>query len=385
LSLARRDKVISPIVALFLLFLLCLVAIPVAKGSTAQTVITSPNLQASGYFGSSVAVTGGITVIGAASETVSGNVGAGRAYLYNVQTGSLTATLTSPNSQAGGSFGTAVATDGNIVVIGADDENSFIGNAYIFNAQTGSLTETLTPSAGGYFGSSVAVDGNIVVVGAYGATVDGYSAAGRVYIFNAQTGAVTGTLTSPNPQQLGAFGGAVAISGNTLVVGAAGETAGGDSSAGRAYIFNAQTGALTETLTSPNLQSNGGFGGSVAIDGNTVVVGAPGENIVAGRVYIFNAETGVLVATLVSPNTQSDGYFGNLVAVRGNTVVVGAPSETVAGNTLAGRAYIFNAQTGALTEHSACALPRMVIQLSSVQLTRLSKATLSPAACTLST
>jgi hypothetical protein len=105
------------------------------------------------------------------------------------------------------------------------------------------------------------------------------------------------------------------------------------------------------TFTSPNPEPNGEFGWSVAISGNIVVVGAPGETVAgfakAGRAYIFSSE-GSLIATLTSPNPQTNGPsgrftpygaplgFGYAVGVSGTIVVVGAPGET----TQAGHAYI---------------------------------------------
>jgi len=155
------------------------------------------------------------------------------------------------------------------------------------------------------------------------------------------------TLVSPNSQAGGSFGSSVASSGGVVVVGADDETVSGNGDAGRAYVFNAFTGALTKTLVSPNSQTLGSFGYSVAVSGGVVVVGAWDETVsgngAAGRAYVFNAFTGTLTKTLVSPNSQLAGYFGSSVASSGGFVVVGAPDETVSGNPGAGRAYVFNA------------------------------------------
>ena len=105
------------------------------------------------------------------------------------------------------------------------------------------------------------------------------------------------------------------------------------------------------TLVSPHPQINGDFGSSVAVGDRVVVVGAPSETVsgknYAGRAYVF-ALTGALIITLVSPNSQTIGAFGVSVAVGDGVVVVGAPSETVSGKATAGRAYVF-ALTGALS------------------------------------
>jgi hypothetical protein len=119
--------------------------------------------------------------------------------------------------------------------------------------------------------------------------------------------------------------------------------------AGNAYVFDAASGSLVSTLTSPNAASHRGFGTSVAIsEGDpTVVVGAPQETVSsqggAGRAYTFDATTGTLIASLISPYAEFNGNFGQSVAISEGdpTVVVGAPQETSSGQVSAGNAYIF--------------------------------------------
>jgi hypothetical protein len=115
----------------------------------------------------------------------------------------------------------------------------------------------------------------------------------------------------------------VAISSNLAVVGASGEdtTAMG---AGSAYVFDASTGALLHTLNNPTPAEYDGFGASVALSGKFAVVRAPGDDTVAvnaGSVYVFNAGTGALLDTLGD---------GGSVAVWGNSLLVGNPASEVA-------------------------------------------------------
>ncbi len=214
--------------------------------------------------------------------------------------------------------------------------------------------------ASGFFGTAVAVSGTTVVVGAPDENASGHLNSGHVYIFNSKTGAATLTLTSPHPQHNGEFGLSVAVSGTTVVVGAPGETASGQAGAGHAYTYNATTGKLIKTFTSPNAQTAGLFGGSVAISGKTVLVGAEDETVLiffstflnAGHAYTFHATTGKLIKTFRSPNPQTNGNFGHSVATTGKTMVVGALGETVSGNTTAGRAYTFSTATGQADIHA---------------------------------
>src|SRR5256712_466733 len=222
----------------------------------------------------------------------------------------------------------------------------------VLAARSPSITTFTSPNVqtDGRFGESVAVSGNMVVVGALCETAGASppcpcARAGHVYIFGT-TGSLIATLTSPNVETDGWFGFPVAVSGTMVVVGAENETVGGIVGAGHAYIFST-TGSLIATLASPNAQSNGRFGRSVAMSGSSIVIGAYFESVNglrAGRAYIFNI-TGSLNATLVSPNPTNNGYFGFEVAINGTRVVVGAPFE--------GHAYICSAAgcpaTGALS------------------------------------
>src|SRR5712691_7021520 len=204
-------------------------------------------------------------------------------------------------------------------------------------------TITLTsPNAqtNGRFGNSVAVsEGDpIVVVGASleSAGTPAQPEAGHAYVLDTTTGLIT-ALTSPTPQFDGEFGFSVAVSGTTVVVGAPDESAGTPAQpvAGHAYVFDATDGSLITTFTSPNAQTVGLFGDSVAVGGTTVVVGAPQESAgtpaqpLAGHAYVFDATDGSLITTLTSPTPQTEGLFGLSVAVsEGPIVVVGAPLES---------------------------------------------------------
>ncbi len=199
------------------------------------------------------------------------------------------------------------------------------------------------------FGSTVAVAGNIMVVGSlddYDADGDGTieTGAGSAYIYLRSAQGTWNLLKQLKPSDaraLGQFGLAVAISGNTLVIGAGGANA--------AYIFQKDQGGLNnwgevkKLVASDDTQTDR-FGDSVAISGNTVVVGAPFEShdvdgndtddLLVGAAYIFFKDKGgtnnwgevkKLVASDAQINPGQVGeLFGNSVAISGTTVVVGA-------------------------------------------------------------
>jgi hypothetical protein len=161
------------------------------------------------------------------------------------------------------------------------------------------------------------------------------------YVFDAATGALVATLNNPAPASGDSFGSSAAVSGNTVVVGAYGDDTGSTDS-GSAYVFDAATGALIAALTNPTAASGDSFGVSAAVSGNTVVVGSYLDDTGAadaGSASVYNATTGALVATLNNPTPADFDYFGYSVAVSGNTVVVGA-SQDDAGAWNAGSAYV---------------------------------------------
>jgi FG-GAP repeat len=129
-----------------------------------------------------------------------------------------------------------------------------------------------------------------------------------------------------------------------VLVGAPDEMAtGGYGSAGNAYTFGPATGHLMTVLAGPTPASDRFFGASLGIDGSTLLAGAPGENALGqsagGRAYTFNSTTGDMTSSLTSPSVQLDGGFGSSLASSGSTIVVGAPFEMASGEE-GGHAYL---------------------------------------------
>ncbi len=349
-----------------------------ASGSLISSELMAPNWPASGFFGSSVAENGSDGVIvGAPFETGGGYTYGGHAYLFH----QIPLRIASPDPLApsgyapGGLFGWSVAVDNGVTVVGAPDENGSAdeagaGSAYLLLSSTGPMVPLVPeyPQAGAQFGYAVAVWGKLVAVGAPDQTAGG-AEDGAVYLYSAATGQLEAMLLSPQPSGSGLFGASVATNGSTVVVGAPGENHG----AGYAYSFQRKVHILTTywspvglNTTDPSshqASGNGEFGFSVAINGSTVVVGAPGENsssgdvTQAGNAYVFDAANGTLAFALTSPHPQSSAApyftwgFGHSVAVASGTIVVGAPGDSALGSAQAGHAYVFS-ETGGLPLHT---------------------------------
>ena len=345
--------------------------------------IDNPNPFSSGssdFFGrgfvgaTGVAISDNYAIVGAYGEDEYINAQSGKAYIFNVTSGSLVHTLDNPNAydtEVNDQFGKSVAISGNLAIVGAPFEDdaggTSSGKAYIFNVTSGALVYTLdNPNAydtseNDYFGNSVAISGDRAIVGASGEDTAGGNSSGKAYIFNTTTGNLVHTLDNPNAYdtEVGdAFSRSVAISGDRAIVGAANEDDAGGLSSGKAYIFNVTTGALVHTLDNPNAYDTSAydeFGRSVSISGNRAIVGAYREDDsggdLSGKAYIFNVATGALVHTLDNPSAYGTSYadqFGESVAISGNYAVVGAYDEDDAGASKSGKAYIFNVSNGEL-------------------------------------
>ena len=158
---------------------------------------------------------------------------------------SLQAKLTAGDAAAGDRFGTSVTLDGDTVLVGApydDDGGSDSGSAYVFtrSGTAWSLQAKLTAgdaAAGDGFGTSVALDGDTALVGAYGDDDSG-SASGSTYMFTRSDSAwiQQGKLTAGDAAADDGFGGSVALDGDTALVGAYEDDDGGSGS-GSAYVF----------------------------------------------------------------------------------------------------------------------------------------------------
>jgi hypothetical protein len=210
------------------------------------------------------------------------------------------------------------------------------------------LEQKLTASdgaAGDWLGNSVAIDGDTLVVGAS----YGNAKKGAVYIYQrlGDSWTQTAKLTASDGTGGDLLGYSLAIDGDTIVAGAPDDSGGTHASRGSVYTF-ARTGAAARTETAKLTASDGGefhgLGQSVAIDGDTIVAGGN-----QGSVYTF-ARTGAAARTETAKLTASDGAagdgFGRSVAIEGDTIVAGAWTDDVGANANQGSVYTF-ARTGA--------------------------------------
>jgi RNA polymerase sigma factor (sigma-70 family) len=294
------------------------------------------------WFGRPIAMVGDNILIGACGDDVGAN-DAGAAYLFD-SNGTLLQTFHSATPAAGDYFGMAIATLGSKILIGAPGEDvgaTDAGAAYLFDA-SGTLLQTFQdPAAADYdwFGSAVALVGSNILVSAPGDDSAGTDA-GAVYLFNAR-GALLQTFLGPASEAEVWFGSAVAVVGNNILVGAPGDDTGG-TDAGAVYLYD-RSGTLLQSFLNPTPAIDDRFGYCTATLGNNVLVGAPRDDsgaTNAGAVYLFDPN-GSLLQTFLNPTPEAEDSFGSrgIVPV-GSNILIGVPRDDTGGRD-SGIAYLF--------------------------------------------
>ncbi|KAF5087824.1 FG-GAP repeat protein [anaerobic digester metagenome] len=254
-------------------------------------------------------------------------------------------------------FGRSVAMDGDLVAVGAGGADagpvSNAGAVYLFKRQgQGYIPEAklVAPDAtdGAEFGRAVAIQGNTVIVGARFAQVGDLSKAGAVYVFKKYQGSwhFEDKIVSPEPADEDNFGRALAVQGNLLVVTARKENLNA-ADVGAAYVFTCRGGEWTNTakITAGDPTPGAYFGQSVAVRGGLIVVGARNADPDgAGAIYLFreSSEGWEEIAKVAPPDGKADDNFGFTVAMAGDTIAVGARRADLPGAKDAGAAYVFS-------------------------------------------
>lgn len=320
------------------------------------------------YLGTGFAMAGDTALAGApyariGSDTSVRNHGA--VYVFTktkgvwTQTQKLTASDVAPNAY----FGEAIALQGDTAIVGADgvavNGANAVGAAYVFTRATDgtwSQTQKLTPSDGTTtdgFGLKIAIDGSTALVCASYATINGNGQQGKVYVYKESDSGVWSEaqqLLAADGAAYAYFGKAMAIQGDTLLIGSNGNS----DNQGAVYVFSESNGSWSQVqrLAASDSTSGGFFGSSVALSGSAALVGATSMavngNVAAGAAYVFTETGGEWAQTqkLTAGDGNSYAQFGVSVALLGPTALIGAPYATVNGNANQGAAYVFTESNG---------------------------------------
>jgi hypothetical protein len=335
------------------------------------------------------------------------NGGLKTTYSLAITHGKQEAYIKASNAEAQDVFGLSVAISGDTLLVGAPYEDSAstgvngnqndnsatdVGAAYVFvRVQDTWVQQAYLKSKFGsepyraqHFGSSVALAGEIAVVGApaesgfahgvnqsptFPSTSQDPRVDGAAFVFERSNGTQWNLTAYLKPCNKGAPGSTVAIGDNTIVIGMPGEdnslqgvtnastcseSDGNAASSGAVYVFVRTASGWTQQayLKASDSVSGLGFGGAMAIAGNSLAVGAGGANGSKGAIYIFARSNGMW--SQQAKLTVDSAVVGqNLdVAIDGNTVVETARPPVVGANGN-GEAYVFVGTGSTWTEQAS--------------------------------
>ncbi|MCG3129632.1 MAG: hypothetical protein FLDDKLPJ_00366 [Phycisphaerae bacterium] len=297
----------------------------------------------SDYFGTRIARWGELALIAALHDDDHGS-SSGAVYAFELADGVWlqTAKLTADDGAAYDYFGASIAFCKGVAVIGADGDDGLArnaGSAYVFEQVNGAWLQSAKLEAADAerdddFGSAVALFDETVLIGAPGDDVGGYSR-GSAYVFERTDGtwSQTAHLTADDGVNWDEFGSAVALSGDTALIGVQYRDDGGSNS-GSVYVFEKVGGAWTQTakLAAEDPQEYAAFGFSIALLGDTALIGAyrdDGPSVNSGSAYVFEISGGRWrqTAKLSAADGGEGDYFGYSVLLTDGAALVGAPNH----------------------------------------------------------
>jgi hypothetical protein len=265
-------------------------------------------------------------------------INSGSAYIFDVsdptapvQTGKLHA----DTPERDDFFGFATAVSGDTAIVGAWGAG-INGEAYLFDIETNTMTFKLLPpllKKGSVFGFAVDIHNTVAVVGDR-RNDDAASDAGAAHLFDTTTGAILATVTAPDANEDDRFGWRVAIHNDRLIACANRADIGGQAQIGAAYLYDIADPTdpiFLAKLVAPDGEAEDFFGSSVDLNDNLAVIGAFQHNEFIGAAYLFDASDGTLLEKLAPSDGLPDEQFGRAVAIDGGMVLVGAPDNAERG------------------------------------------------------
>jgi hypothetical protein len=295
-------------------------------------------------FGHAVAISGDRAIFGAPlDESLGFNSGA--AYVFRNEGGAWVQEqkLLAFDGATQEYYGWDVAISGSTAVVTNRRKNSGRGALYVYtrSGTVWSFQQKLTASdaaANDELGTAIAIEGDTIIAGAPGDE----TGTGAVYVFTRTAGvwSQAAKVVAPDAALYDNFGNAVAMSGGTILIGAynVGDTI------GAAYVF---TGAGAAWAFQDKFADGVGdyevyFGWSVAIDGDTALVGENFRDVLTGVVHVYTRTGSVWTkqTTLSASDGAQEDEFGFSVALDGDTAIIGALRDNDAGSN-AGCVFVF--------------------------------------------
>jgi hypothetical protein len=324
------------------------------------------------WFGSAVAVSGTLALVGAKNATVDSRASQGAVYVFR-KTGGVwkqVQKLVASDGASGDQFGSSIALMGTTAIITAQlatvNGNFAQGAAYVFALSGKTLVQKQKLVAGhgatyDTFGTSVAFNSTSAFIGAGGANRGGHYVPRLVYVFRfvpSRTGndwVERQTLDAPDPSDLtSSFGTSIAVSETAVFIGARASTIDGNLGQGSVYAYTESNGSwlLTAKLSADDGAARDNFGVSIATQGTTVLIGSPGVavdgSISEGAVYRFDqsGEDWLQTQKFIAKGGAAFELFGASVSLSKDVALIGA----YATSSYRGAAYVFRNKSGVWTQ-----------------------------------
>jgi len=308
-----------------------------------ESILTASDAQSYDWFGNEVSISDNVAIVGAAGEDTGGDrAGAAYIFRYNGLQWTQEAKIQASDKQATDYFGSSVAIDHDIAVVGAHYEDTGANNAgaayiYMYDGSSwssGIKVQASDLSSGANFGESVDVYGNCIVVGA--PQKGGYSGGAYIYRYDGSAWIEEAIITATGYDRVGS---SVSIYDDTIILGTTG---------GNAYVYryDGSDWVLEATLINHDSAPNDYYGFAVSIYEDIALVSARNGSIESyngGAVYLYryNGTTWVEEAKLQSCDLEASDYFGNSISLHEKGVFIGTYLEDTGGEN-AGSAYYFD-------------------------------------------
>lgn len=311
-------------------------------GWTQMASVTAPTLAGGDEYGRAVTISGTCLLIGAPNHQ-----GRGAVFVYVLEDATWQyKAILMPTAESNARFGFALDFDGDRAIMLAET----LGQAFIYEYSGGGVfvddgSVNVGETARGGYGGTVAISGELALIGAPRSNLAG-SQAGAVTAVrrNPSTGnwGLDGTITDPSPDPGALFGFSVALDGNTAIIGAAHDDGAGEKS-GAASIWTHSDAGWAFGTELPTGDAGQRFGFSVDLDSERALVGSVTDQGLSGgaRVFVPSGGTWIDGASLEPGDVESGDQYGISVSLSGATAVVGSVLDDTGGGN-AGAAYAFD-------------------------------------------
>ncbi|MDK1286780.1 hypothetical protein [Pseudoalteromonas umbrosa] len=342
----------------------CLTLLMASHGEANQQKLLPHDGKAEDSFGFSVAVDGTTALVGAFKADTKTIQNAGAAYVYALGSNGWyqQAKLIAEPAFSEDTLGGNVALKNNMAILGVsrrDSRGKDSGAVVVFEKQAEAWTQkqiltAIDGKAGDVFGQSIALTERFLVIGAPHSDAP-HKDSGSAYVYTRENGAwqYQAKLTAKDGAEDDLFGISVAIDGNTILVGAdLHDEIAQEAGAVYAYEFDGKQWQQQAKLMAKDGGHTDIFGVRVALQGNTALISArrddiDGVGVDAGSAYIFERTDGKWAQTqkLVAPDAHADDRFARGVTLSKDTALISAMHHDANGSN-AGAVYVYKKHLG---------------------------------------